>query len=80
MSYSTKCLSMSCRGSVYTMPHGDFIGFICLCLHHWLNFVNLSIDWPIKALLIENLPYGKYEMAVLWRVINIWGMFLLAAG
>ena len=44
------------------------------------SLVNLSINWPINTLLIENLAFGKYEVAVLRRVISILGMILLAAG
>ena len=31
----------------------------------WDSFVNQSINWPINTLLIENLAFGKYEVAVL---------------
>ena len=29
------------------------------------SFVYLSINWPINTFLIENLAFGKYEVAVL---------------
>ena len=35
------------------------------------SFVNLSINWPINTLLIVNLTFGKYEVAVIKRVISI---------
>ena len=71
------------------MPHGhlgDRIGLSIqwlhrfLCIHPLDSFVNLSIDWPINTLKIENLTFHKYEVAVLYRVISILEIILLAAG
>ena len=42
------------------------------------SFFNLSVNWPINSLLIGNSTFGKYEVAVLERVISILGIILLA--
>ena len=44
------------------------------------SFVNPSVKRPINSLLIGNLTFCKYDVAVLWRVISIFGMILLAVG
>ena len=44
------------------------------------SFVNASVKRPINSLLIGNLTFCKYDVAVLWRVISIFEMILLAVG
>ena len=44
------------------------------------SFEFLSVNWPINSLLIGNLTFGKYEVAVLKRVIGTLGMILMAGG